>query len=85
MFLVYKFHLQLQMPDVVLPLVQTPPFVIIALAALQGIPVIWDTQSGEQGQTTYGDVVGAENVRAELEKGVDGKEVGKKMAHNPLK
>ncbi|KAL0247921.1 glutamate-tRNA ligase [Cryptococcus tetragattii IND107] len=63
------------MPDVVLPLVQTPPFSIIALAALQGIPVTWDTQSGEQGQTTYGDVVGAEDVRAELEKGVDGKEV----------
>lgn len=64
------------MPDVVLPLVQTPPFSIIALAALQDIPVTWDTQSGEQGQTTYGDVVGAENVRAELEKGIDGKEVG---------
>ncbi|ODN81138.1 glutamate-tRNA ligase [Cryptococcus amylolentus CBS 6039] len=63
------------MPSVVLPLVQTPPFSIIALAYLQGIPVSWDTTSGETGQASYGEVKGAEAVRAELEKGVDGKEI----------
>lgn len=85
MFLIYKFPFTVTNARRCSTSRADSPFVIIALAALQGIPVIWDTQSGEQGQTTYGDVVGAENVRAELEKGVDGKEVGKKMAHNPLK
>ncbi|WVO15567.1 glutamate-tRNA ligase [Cryptococcus depauperatus] len=63
------------MPSVILPLVQTPPFSIIALALLQGIPVSWDTESGEKGETRYGEVVGAEKVREQLEKGVEGKSV----------
>ncbi|WVN88042.1 glutamate-tRNA ligase [Cryptococcus depauperatus CBS 7841] len=63
------------MPSVILPLVQTPPFSIIALALLQGIPVSWDTESGEKGETRYGEVVGAEKVREQLEKGVEGKGV----------
>ncbi|KAK6906152.1 glutamate-tRNA ligase [Kwoniella mangroviensis CBS 8507] len=63
------------MPSVVIPLVQTPPFVLIALALIQGIPVGWDTESGETGQATYGEIKGAEEVRKELEKGIDGKEI----------
>ncbi|WRT69194.1 glutamate-tRNA ligase [Kwoniella shivajii] len=63
------------MPSLVIPLVNTPPFVLIALALIQGIPVGWDTESGETGQATYGEIKGAEEVRAELEKGVAGKEI----------
>ncbi|OCF43000.1 glutamate-tRNA ligase [Kwoniella heveanensis CBS 569] len=62
------------MPSLTIPLVQNPPFALIALALIQDIPVGWDTESGEQGQAKYGDVEGAEAVRAELEKGVAGKE-----------
>lgn len=63
------------MPSLTLPLVQNPPFALLALALIQDIPVGWDTESGETGETKYGEVVGAEKVREELEKGVDGKEV----------
>ncbi|WWC72977.1 glutamate-tRNA ligase [Kwoniella pini CBS 10737] len=63
------------MPSVVIPLVQTPPFTLIALALIQGIPVSWDTESGETGQASYGEIKGAEEVRQELEKGVAGKEI----------
>ncbi|KAK8844112.1 glutamate-tRNA ligase [Kwoniella newhampshirensis] len=62
------------MPSLTLPLVQTPPFALIALALIQGIPVGWDLEAGELGDAKYGDIVGSERVRAELEKGVDGKE-----------
>ncbi|WVR08947.1 glutamate-tRNA ligase [Kwoniella sp. DSM 27419] len=62
------------MPSVTLPLVQNPAYALIALALMQDIPVGWDTESGETGQAKYGEVEGAEAVRAELEKGVSGKE-----------
>jgi len=37
--------------------------------------VTWDAESGEKGQVEYNGIKGIEAVRAELEKGISGKEV----------
>ena len=63
------------MPTLTLSLSQHPSFVLLALALLQGAEISWDIESGSQGEMTYGETRGAENVRAELEKGIPGKEV----------
>lgn len=63
------------LPTLTLPLTQTPPFVLLALAKFNGASVQW-VEANEQSEATYGDIKGSEAVRAELEKGIPGKEVG---------
>ena len=58
-----------------LSLSQNPSFVLLALALLRGAEIAWDTESGSQGEMTYGETKGAENVRVELENNIPGKEV----------
>ena len=61
--------------SVTIPTTHTPPWVLLALALHQDIPVTWDAESGEKGQVEYKGIKGIEAVRAELEKGISGKEV----------
>lgn len=63
------------MTTLTLPLTHTPSFVLLASALFKNADVKWDTESGEQGEVTYGDVHGLTNVRTELERGIPGKEV----------
>lgn len=61
--------------SVTIPTSHNPPFALLALASLQGVPVTWDPEAGDKGEAKYGEVVGTEQVRAELEKNISGKEV----------
>ena len=56
------------MPTLTIPTTHNPPYAVLALGLLSGAEVVWDPHSGEKGQVTYGDVVGIDAVRAELEK-----------------
>ena len=57
-----------------LPLSHTPPYALLSLALFKNSPVQWQ-EANELAEPTYGDVNGVEAVRAELEKGLPGKEV----------
>jgi hypothetical protein len=57
-----------------LPIAQSAPFALLALALFQNVPLNW-VDGAEQTEVTMGDVKGVEAVRAELEKGIPGKEV----------
>ena len=69
----------------VVPISTTPPFVLLALAVLQGISVEWDFDSGEKGEPRYGSAVGEAAVRAALEENVPGKEVRLTSSENILR
>jgi len=58
-----------------IPTTHTPPWILLCLALFQDVEVKWDAESGEKGQITYNGITGTEAVRAELEKGIPGKEV----------
>jgi hypothetical protein len=62
------------MPVLTLTLTQNPSFVLLALALLRNSEIAWDTDSGDQREVKYGNSKGSEKVRAELEKGIPGKE-----------
>ena len=57
-----------------LPLSHTPPYSLLSLALFKNTAVQWQ-EANELAEPTYGDVKGVEAVRAELEKGLPGKEV----------
>ena len=57
-----------------LPLSHTPPYSLLSLALFKDTAVQWQ-EANELSEPTYGDVKGVEAVRAELEKGLPGKEV----------
>jgi len=57
-----------------LPLSHTPPYALLSLALFKNSQVQWQ-EASELSEPTYGDVKGVEAVRAELEKGLPGKEV----------
>ena len=63
------------MPTLTLPLSQNPPFALLALGLLQDADIAWDSQATDTSAIKYGNATGAETVRAELEKGLPGKEV----------
>lgn len=57
-----------------LPLTHTPSYALLSLALFANAPVQWH-DANELSEPKYGNVTGVEAVRAELEKGVPGKEV----------
>lgn len=57
-----------------LPLTHTPSYALLSLALFNNAPVQWH-DANELAEPKYGNVTGVEAVRAELEKGVPGKEV----------
>lgn len=59
-----------------IPTTHTPPWILLSLAIFQDIEVKWDAEAGEKGHVSYNGITGTEPVRAELEKGIPGKEVG---------
>jgi glutamyl-tRNA synthetase len=63
------------MPTIHLPITANPPFALLALARLQDAEIEWDLENGDKGEITYEGIKGVDNVRAELEKNVPGKEV----------
>ncbi len=63
------------MSTLTLPLTYTPAYLLLALSLFHNAKISWDTESGDEGEPSYGDIIGAEKVRAELEKGIPGKEV----------
>jgi glutamyl-tRNA synthetase len=64
----------LKMTTLQLPLSHTPPYALLSLALFKNSQVQWQ-EATELPEPTYGDVKGVEAVRAELEKGLPGKEV----------
>ncbi len=72
---ILSFEHQIIMPTLTLPLNAQPQFSLLALALLHNAEIAWDAESGENGVVSYGDIKGLEQVRAELEKNVPGKEV----------
>jgi hypothetical protein len=63
-----------KMTTLQLPLSHTPPYALLSLALFKNSQVQWQ-EASELSEPTYGDVKGVEAVRAELEKGLPGKEV----------
>lgn len=57
-----------------LPLSHSAPYALLSLALFKNSPVEW-REASELSEPTYGDIKGVEAVRAELEKGLPGKEV----------
>lgn len=57
-----------------LPLTHTPSYGLLSLALFKNAPVQW-FDANELSEPKYGTVTGVEAIRAELEKGLPGKEV----------
>lgn len=57
-----------------LPLSHSAPYVLLALALFKNAEIKWE-EATDVPEPKYGDVTGVEAVRAELEKGLPGKEV----------
>lgn len=68
------YHTFTKMTTLQLPLSHTPPYALLSLALFKNSQVQWQ-EASELSEPTYGDVKGVEAVRAELEKGLPGKEV----------
>lgn len=64
-----------------LPLSHTPPYALLSLALFKNAPVQWH-EANELSEPKYGDVTGVEAIRAELEKGLPGKEVRMVYEHH---
>lgn len=57
------------------PLSQSPPLLLLALALLKGDEIKWTEAANELAEPEYNGVKGVEAVRAALEQGIPGKEV----------
>jgi glutamyl-tRNA synthetase len=57
------------------PLSNSPPFLLLALALLKGDEIKWTEATSELSEPEYEGVKGVEAVRAALEQGIPGKEI----------
>ena len=63
------------------PLTNSPPYLLLALALLKGDEVNWTEATSELAEPEYNGVKGVEAVRAALEEGIPGKEVSRTQQH----
>lgn len=64
------------MSELHVPLTSTPPYAILALAALKGVSIKWEEATNELSEPSFNGVKGTEPVRQALEEGLPGREVG---------